>query len=299
MRNAALALLVLILAPGVLQAATGFFDSLEMTVLRSERIALIQIQSSVDSAYAPPAMVGVSKIRYRVLRNLRGEGQASGTMRVDTWQGDPRIQAGDSVLWLRRLSSDSDDPEEPIRREDVLFDLSGLERTPYSYALTRDCGVLRKSSSILAAVTHRMRMIRSGAPLGDSRRYSLDDFARGLGAITTWMDPESEAEQATYGGSINILSYPADADLLPKFLEQTRSRDPGIRAFAAGALASYPTARARLRELLSDRGTQLSIQGSGGRVDSLQVPIVRNAARGALRAMDQRKPFGWWDIYTP
>ena len=64
MRNTALALLVSILAPGVLQAATGLFDSLELTVLRSDRIALIQIPSSVDSAYAPPAKVGVRKMRY-------------------------------------------------------------------------------------------------------------------------------------------------------------------------------------------------------------------------------------------
>jgi hypothetical protein len=213
-------------------------------------------------------------------------------MRVHTWQGDPRIQAGDTVLWLRSLSRN--DPEEDTTREDVLFDLSGLERAPYSYALTRDFGVLKDPQAILAAVTHRMRMIRSDTPLGDSRRHSLDDFAGGLGAITAWMDPESEAEKVTYGGSLNILSYPADADLFPKLLEQTRSSRPGIRAFAAGALANYPAARGRLRELLSDRGTELSIQGSGGKVDSVRVPVVRNAAREALRAIELRKPFRQW-----
>jgi hypothetical protein len=131
-------------------------------------------------------------------------------------------------------------------------------------------------------------MIEAARPLGDDRRYSVVDFADGRGAITDEMRTGSEADLATDGmHCCNQLAYPADRDLLAGLLEQTRDPSPWTRAFAAEALAEYPSSqtKGRLSELLSETGARLEASGYQG-ADSVRALLaVQAAAIESLRRM--------------
>jgi hypothetical protein len=277
---------VLILVASVAQAKSGRFDALEMIVLSSERIALGTVVGHRDSMYAAPAEYGDRTVRFRVRTWLLGAGGAVDSVTMIVHRADPAPLDGDSILVLGVLRIRPGVLEPP--RYLPAFDLTHPERIPSSFAMTREFRLLHDRRSILAAVRRRVAMIRDRRPLGDDRYFSAEQFASGAGRIGEGMPVDSETQRATYMGSINSLEYPADADLLPRFMRMTRAEEPHVRAWAAAQLAHYPrdSVVTRLNELLGDRGVSLHrTRGKSGTEDSTYVPIVRLSARHALRVL--------------
>jgi len=272
------------------RAASVTLFTVDLMALRSDGVALLVVARSSDDSLSE--FVGERQLDHRVLRVLRGQPPAT-PMRFRIWRDtDLPFQVGDTLLWIREVSLDPDpdpDEKEDATRDQHLFDLTDLKRTPLgSIALTRDFRVIHDPAMLLEVVSKRLKMAEAGNPLGDRRSYSATDFARTRGAIMRMMPPYSEAQTATDGGSENSLCYPADADLLPGLLRETRDKDPWTRASAAEALAQYPGGKAekRLKELLDDEArVQILTYRGKGEVDTVLVPVVKKAAQKALRQM--------------
>jgi hypothetical protein len=270
----------------------GTYPTLDLIALRSDQIGTIVIISSEDSMKTPTAIMGVQKVGYRVIRNIRGQ-LPKPPLSFSIYKVGPGIQVGDTLLWLRQMTLDETNAQVDTAHADHLFDLSDMRRTSFwEYALTRDFRVLRDSNALLTTVLNRMAMVETGKPLGDDRQFSVDEFARGRGAITDEMLPGSEADLATWDTHCcGLLSYPADKDLLPGLFEQTRDPDPWTRAFAAEALAQYPgeKTRRRLSDLLSETGARLDASGYQG-ADSVRGLLAVQAA--AIESMKRLKEEG-------
>ncbi len=272
------------------EGKSSIYRSLEMSALASERIGLVRVTAVRDSMYPSPAVTADRTVRFRTLRWLRGGGRTRGSIVLFVYHEDPPPLSGDTllVLWEVDVRPHVGDPQDTLRYLSV-FDLTHPERGyRRSKALTGDFRVIHSPDSILAAVERRMAMVRAGRPLGDARCLTMKDFAAGLGCLERSMPWESEAEQATYWGSINSLRYPADIELLPTLLDSTRSTTTLTRAWAAGSLAQYPRDLVvpRLRQLLLDDGlTYWRRSKAGGGEDTTWVPIVRDNARNALKAL--------------
>src|SRR5262249_4889148 len=159
-----LLLLMIPLLPQSSAAISGNFRTLDLLVLRSDRIMLLFIESREDSMFAPPAQVGIQKLRFRVLKSYVGKPDGN-VLRLDLMKiagdVDPNIQPGDTVLSLREVNIDRGPYGEETLRWDYAFDLSNLQRTPSEYPLTRDFRVLHDGASILQVISRRMAMIRS------------------------------------------------------------------------------------------------------------------------------------------
>jgi hypothetical protein len=273
-------------------ARSGFirstFPTLDLIALRSDQIGTILVLSSEDSMSTPRASMGIQKLGYRVLTNIRGQLPAP-PLRLFVIKVGPGIEVGDTLLWLREMTPDSTSSQEDTAHYNRVFDLSDMRRTTFgNYALRRDFRVLTDPNALVTTIARRIAMIEVARPLGDDRRYSVVDFGHGRAAIVDEMRPGSEADLATDGlHCCNQLAYPADRDLLPGLLEQTRDPDPWTRAFAAEALAEYPgrQARGRLSKLLSDTAARLEACGYQG-ADSVRALLaVQAAAIESLRRM--------------
>jgi hypothetical protein len=261
-----------------------------MLALCSERIALVSVTSFGDSVISP--YDSERHIRYAVDRALLGKGPSLGTFALRVSKRDPPPLRGDKMLVMWWLRIPDSNPPETIRFVDA-FNLSHPARAPWNPALTNDFRVVRSPDSILAIVSKRVGLIRAGHPLGDDRRYRLREFAAGHGCIEEPMPLKSEAQLETNGLSENSLVYPADADRLPELLDASRAPRAEMRAWAANALAQYPCASsvvARLEAMLLDDGRSLMLHyRTGGSADSAWVPIVRDAARTALDAIQAKR----------
>lgn len=185
--------------------------SLDMLALCSERIALVSVTSYRDSAISP--YYSDRHVRFAVDRPLLGKGPATGTFTLYVGKHDPPPLRGDTILVLWWLSVPDPDSPEMTRHEDA-FNLTHPERASWNPALTNDFRVIHNPDSIFAIVSKRIGLIQSGHPLGDDRRYSLQDFASGRGSIEAPMPGDSEAQLETGGISENSLICPADARTL-------------------------------------------------------------------------------------
>ncbi len=212
---------------------------------------MVQTESIVDSLFPPPAGVLRRTTHFRVLRHLLGQGPVRGSFTDQIAKGVPRPARGDTllVLWQLDVGANAD-----TSRWTQVISLSHRGTVRSDRGLDTHFGVFHSPDSVLATVERRVRMIRAGRPLGDARAWRFADFVRGRGSLAYWMPEASEAQRATYAGSINQLVVPADADRLASVLRETHARRAEERATAAWRLAAYPGPRAiaRLREMLKD-----------------------------------------------
>jgi hypothetical protein len=219
------------------------FPSLDLLVLRSERVELVRVVSPRDTSQVP-IFAGGRIVRYRAVTRLLGGGPLSGSVTVHVHAPEFVPLPGDTLLVFWELWNRSD--FEDGTRHLTAINLTDLERSEGWPAVTSDCRVPQDRDSVLAIVVRRAAMVRARCPLGEERSFSLADFVEGRGSAEKWMWDGCEAIDAINPMSMNVLASPADAKLLPscrarvaRHLRTIRAEGvPVIRRAATSALES-------------------------------------------------------------
>jgi hypothetical protein len=242
----------ILMAPVPCAATSMVISSIEWLTVSSPHIAVMRVEAVRDSTVPAANGAPLRSVYLRTQEVLRGAPPAyfRAPRTLVNYEIPPAV--GDRVLVF---FTRPDAGWEENRDSWFLFELASAGFYEFNPAVSMDARVLH-ADEILQATRKRLRMVRTGRPLGDSRKVDADGIWSGKGSLTLEIPEGTEAADSIVTMSVNYLVVPADIELLPRIMAEAADTSAWVRAEAACRLVQYPAeGRSTLFRLLQDRGT--------------------------------------------
>jgi hypothetical protein len=250
--SCAISWVAIVTAPTPCTARSVVFPTIEWLTVSSPHIAVMRVEAVRDSTVPAANGAPLRSVYLRAQEVLRGTPPTylRAPRTLVNYEISPLV--GDRVMvFFNRPDAGWEEHQESW----FLFELTSAGFYEFDPAISMDASILH-GEEILRTVRKRLHRMRTGRPLGDSRRVEPAGVWSGKGSLTLEIPEGSEASDSIVTLSRNYVCVPADIELLPRFMAEAADTSAWVRATAACRLVRYPAqARSTLWRLLGDRGT--------------------------------------------